>query len=99
MFAHSSMTTSGANDMNGKMLILRCMLLQRGSVDICWTHRVHVCEIHHTAAGLAQRSATLPLLQQNPSYAFLSPLLRAAHVGLFVLQLLPIIHTSNHRDR
>ena len=49
----------------------------------CRGRRVDVCEIHHTAASLAQWSVKLsPSSARTPSYTFLSPLLRAVHAGL-----------------
>lgn len=83
---------AGANDMNGKMVILYCVHLERGLFCLLFDtmgwrgRRVDVCEIHHTAASLAQWSVA-PLLHQQPSYTFLSPLLRAVHVGLLFTAL------------
>lgn len=60
--------------------------------------REDVCEIHHTAASLAQRSVTPTSSSRSPpapSYLLSSELCMLA---CFV-QLFPMIHTSKHRDR
>lgn len=90
LLAHARHAEKRANDTTGQMVILHCVRSGKGGflcslfdTEGCRGRRVDVCEIHRTAASLAQWSVKLsPSSTRTPSYTFLSPLLRAVHAGL-----------------